>query len=197
MLAQDEGLRAALGQLSGAEMKGVSVGAGEIHIAFERPDGLWRLGTGGSRWVLLKDDEPMVRDEDDEDEVRRFDRAVGHHVVAVHPGKGDAALMVALDGGWRFCIVKSPLGSAAGLPIYELLTPEHRIFALHGDGVVDGVPSDVPIPVLLKTGQLSRWPSAESPAEPVSFVRTLWRQAASKYPSLRAILKLLPRNLGR
>jgi hypothetical protein len=166
MLGERDQLQEALHALRGAVVKGVTLGAGEVFLEFEQPrDGVWSLGTGGSRWALIHDDEPVVTDADDPEALRRFDLAVGLRVLDLRPGKdtetGHWCLRVDLEEGVAFFIAGA-YDSAPDLPVFEFLSPAHRMVALYSDGTVDDVPDDVPIPGLIASGPLHRWPSDEN-----------------------------------
>lgn len=153
-------LQEALRALRGATLRQAVPGAGELFVEFEQSDGGWSLGTGGSVWALVRNDEPIVRDRDDASAIERFSGAVGRHVHSIHLGKdssGHVALRVDLGDGLIFFVLASP-EDAPDLPVFELATPEHRVLSLYADGFVDDFPSDVPIRTLIASGQLRHWP---------------------------------------
>jgi len=157
-------LRAAVLGLQGARLGEVSLGAGELFVSFEH-DGAWIVGTGGSHWALTRGGEVVVQDSDDEEHLRAFSDVRGGRVIHAAARVRDrppnaAAFKIALEQDWGFVIVGSATGVAADLPVFELRTPDDRYLMLFGDGVVNEVRADVPIPELIETGGLHRWPSA-------------------------------------
>ena len=84
MLGERDQLQEALHAVHGTIVKGAVLGAGEIFLEFVLPDdGVWSLGTGGSRWALIYDDQPVVQDTDDPEALERFDLAVGRRVLGL------------------------------------------------------------------------------------------------------------------
>jgi hypothetical protein len=162
MLEEHSRLLAVLERLVGATLSRVRIGAGEIFLEFEQPDGVWKLGTGGSQWALVEGDQPLVEYLDDEREIDRFDVAVGRRVIGIDQSYDGSRLQVDLDEKSAFFIVKSPDDIAPNLPVFELFTPGHRMVVLHRDGSLDDVPSDVPIRDLVASGSLRHWPSDTS-----------------------------------
>jgi hypothetical protein len=160
-MAEDDRLRHELDDLKGAELSKVELGAGEIFVEFKKPDRTWSLGTGGSQWRLFHGKDIVVSDEHGESEIARFERAKGRQVVGFDFPYEPSALRVDLGNAFVFWILRSEDGIAAELPVFELATPAHGTFIVYDDGV-DEVDDDVPIPSLLKTGFLRRWPSDDS-----------------------------------
>jgi hypothetical protein len=161
MLRERDSLQEALGAFLGAVVKGAVPAAGEFLIEFEQPDGVWSLGTGGSRWALVDGDHAVLQDKDDESALERFGVAIGRHVVGVQPGRDESGrdvLKIELGEGLSFFIVGSS-EDAADLPVFELSSPQHRVVSLYSDGSVEDFPSDVPIRELVANGRLHHWPS--------------------------------------
>jgi len=161
MLRERDQLQDMLHALRGAEVRSAVPGAGELFLEFDQPSGGWSLGTGGSIWALVHDDEPVVQDNDEESALDRFAEAIGRHVQSAQLGRDSsdrAMLRVDLGDGLAFFIVASA-NDAPDLPVFELSTPEHRVVSLYPDGAVEDFPSDVPIRDLVASGALHHWPS--------------------------------------
>ena len=155
MTVDADRLRQELNRLRGAELFDVVLASGEIFVEFRKFDGVWSLGTGGSTWALRHRGETIVTD-DDEDPRSRFVVARGTEVEGCELRQD--GLRVDLSHELAFVIKRSDDGVAADLPIFELATPEKRTLFVFDDGI-DEVDDDIPIPELLRSGALHRWPS--------------------------------------
>jgi hypothetical protein len=158
-------LRAGLRALQHTHVRGVSLGAGELFVSFEREGGIWTLGTGGSHWGLMRNGELVVDDSGAEEQLARFSEVQGLDVIHAAPRihgvePGVAALNIALGHGWGFAIIASAEAIRAKLPLFELRDPDNTYLLVFGDGVVSEARGDVPIPKLVENGTLHRWPSA-------------------------------------
>ena len=162
MLGESDALRALYEGLHGSVLTRAQVGPGEIIVDFAGPDGTLSLSTAGSTWCLVRGDDPVVTYQDDENAIDRFEIATGKRVVGVDPRAGGGGLRIDLGDSLALFVIQSDDDIAPDLPVLEALTPDRRMIVLHRDGLVDDVPSDVPIRELIASGALRHWPSDNS-----------------------------------
>lgn len=153
MLGQAQHPLDVLENLRGAELRRVRLGAGEVLLGFDGQDGTWLLATAGSGWALVRDGEPLVQDQDDEEAIRNFDTAIGCRVRQVEAAVN--GLRIDLTEGLSIYVARS---DDPDLAVFQFDMPWGNTLILHHDGVVDDVPSDIPIPALLEEGRLHHWP---------------------------------------
>jgi hypothetical protein len=132
--------------------------------------GAWVLGTRGTPWQLLREENPIVESSanvEREEEILRqtiegariksveaplaSERTIALQVTVAlmsdilgTPRRAESALTISFDNGYRFCINPGPDDDAGDLSYWELLTPDHMLLRFGPRRLWSCVPSNVP-----------------------------------------------------